>query len=354
MKDKSLYLFAPNVSHGGGFFILKQFLISVSESKKDIYGSVNREFLTLKNFVNFDLNKTKFFENKVTDYLIANFHLLENNNPQDIYLFFGNVPPLFKTRGKSYLYIHGKLLLEPVFKYDLPLKTRIKVILNKILIKMFYKNVNFILVQTPSMKVLAKDFMPSSNIKLLPFYDYQPLAETTAKKPKYDFIFPSYAYTYKNHQGLIKAFIGLSKKEIFPSLVLALDSKIDEKLINQINQLVKIHNLNIELILDQTPSEVSQLYLDARCLVWPSMTESFGLPIIEASKNNLDILASDLVYIRDLLKISDTYLFNPYDSNSIADVLENYIHTEHTESKNHEIRLNILSSTEAVKYILSN
>ena len=79
MKDKSLYLFAPNVSHGGGFFILKQFLVSVSESKKDIYGSVNREFLTLKNSVNFDLNKTKFFENKVTDYLIANFHLLENN-----------------------------------------------------------------------------------------------------------------------------------------------------------------------------------------------------------------------------------------------------------------------------------
>ena len=60
-------------------------------------------------------------------------------------------------KGKSFLYIHSKLLLEPVFRYKLNIKTRIRLIFEKLFIFLFYKNVDLIVVQTPSMMQLSRD-----------------------------------------------------------------------------------------------------------------------------------------------------------------------------------------------------
>jgi glycosyltransferase involved in cell wall biosynthesis len=350
LNKKELYLFAPNVSHGGGFLLLKQLLLSASYQKKTIFGSINKE-LYYDNELKFECKKSKYFVGQITDYFSSNYHLAKNNEENITYLFFGNVPPLIKPKGRSFLYIHGKLLVEPLAEYDLPLATKIKVILNKALIRLFHQNVDLILVQTPSMIRLIKEMLPTAKIECIPFYDYS--VYIAPKKKDYDFIYPSYAYKYKNHNNLMKAFELLSKDRIYPKLLLALDTKIDADLVVQIKNRAEKYNLNIDQLLNKGPKEISKTYQNAGCLIWPSLTESFGLPIVEASRNGLDIIASDLEYIKDLIDISNTYLFDPNDHYSIAETIKHYFYEQSRNNQNHRISIEISSSSRVVDFLFS-
>ena len=152
----------------------------------------------------------------------------------------------------------------------------------------------------------------------------------------------------------MKAFKLLSEEGIYPSLLLALDTKIDTNLVRQITNVTQKHKLEIFQILDKEPKDISEIYQDAACLLWPSLTESFGLPIIEASRNGLDIVASDLEYIRDFIEIDGAYLFDPNDHYSIAKTIKNYIDQGHIyNEQNHKISIEIPSPMQVIDFIFS-
>ena len=54
-------------------------------------------------------------------------------------------------------------------------------------------------------------------------------------------------------------------------------------------------------------------------LIFPSLRESFGLPLIEGIQANCKILCSNLNFAHEL--ISSSYFFNPNDEKSITDVI---------------------------------
>ncbi len=60
-------------------------------------------------------------------------------------------------------------------------------------------------------------------------------------------------------------------------------------------------------------------------MIYPSIIESFGLPLIESIEFNCKIIASDLDYVKEIVKPSIT--FNPFSilsiSNSIDFAIEN-------------------------------
>ena len=351
-KEKSLFIQAPNICHGGGFLLLKQVLKSTLNSKVKLGGSLSNELVKDNKLSVSSLGEVKLFNSGLVHYLISNFYLFKKRTDYSVYLFFGNTPPLFKLKGKVILYIHSKLIVEPLRSHSIPIKSRLKLVVHKLLIKFFSKNVDLIVVQTPSMKSLAEDQMPSNKIICFPFYNYEVKANTTNKI--YDFIYPSYGYTYKNHKNLIEGLIKLSYKGFFPSIVLALDSGIDLKLIKKIESKIKEFNLNIKLILDEDINGVNKLYKQSRCLIWPSFTESLGLPIIEAFHNDLDIVASDLDYINDLVKIPDSWLFDPYSAEEIANCMENYLNYTSESKKRNKLLLKIHYSDDFLQKVLLN
>ena len=57
-------------------------------------------------------------------------------------------------------------------------------------------------------------------------------------------------------------------------------------------------------------------YSELGYLIYPSLNESFGLPLIEAAQLDLVIIASDLPYVNEI--ISNYYSFNPLDINDIS------------------------------------
>jgi glycosyltransferase involved in cell wall biosynthesis len=60
-------------------------------------------------------------------------------------------------------------------------------------------------------------------------------------------------------------------------------------------------------------------------LIYPSIIESFGLPLIESIEFNCKIIASDLDYVKEI--VNPSIIFNPFSvlsiSNSIDFALEN-------------------------------
>ena len=134
----------------------------------------------------------------------------------------------------------------------------------------------------------------------------------------------------------------LSQKGIFPNLVIALDSKIDTELIEYINDKIYLHKLNVHLILDESSEQMNDYYLSCKALVWPSLTESFGIPLIEASRHQKDILASDLDYIQDILEIKKDIVFDPNNPLSIAECLNNYLSQYENKEINHKVKIKIL------------
>jgi glycosyltransferase involved in cell wall biosynthesis len=77
--------------------------------------------------------------------------------------------------------------------------------------------------------------------------------------------------------------------------------------------------VQVDVVTGQTtyPSgEISGLDAQAKALIFPSLFESFGLPLLEAAKAGLPILASERDYVRDVVK--PVASFDPESALSIA------------------------------------
>ena len=351
MDKKSLFIHAPNIRHGGGLLLMEQLLNSVSDKNLDIGGcfASNIKFKNYK--IPYPKKSIKLYSSSLLNYFYSNIHLYKSRNSHSVFLYFGNLPPFIKTEGFSVLFLHSKLLVEPLFRYKLNLIAKLNLLIRKLLLKIFHKNVDLIIVQTPSMKKLTQDFMPRTSTIMYPFYN--PRTFISGKDISYDFLYPSFGYAYKNYDNLLKALVLLSRKDIFPKFVIALDPNIDEILINKISKLKNKYQLKIDLLLNPPFSKILDLYEQSRCLIWPSLTESLGIPILDAVYANKDIIASDLEYINDLLDLPEDRKFDPNDVSSIARTIQKYLENNGGQSSPPKLRFKIFNSGEFVEKLMS-
>jgi glycosyltransferase involved in cell wall biosynthesis len=73
-------------------------------------------------------------------------------------------------------------------------------------------------------------------------------------------------------------------------------------------------------------AEVVKLYVRSSALIFPSLSESFGLPLIEASSLGLPILAGEVDFVRDVCKPAHT--FDPTSPVSIERAVLRFIGQE--------------------------
>lgn len=80
----------------------------------------------------------------------------------------------------------------------------------------------------------------------------------------------------------------------------------------------------IVIVDNATTPDLVFFYKHAQALIHPSLSEGFGLPIIEAAYFNLPIIASNIPVFQELLK--DRYVsFNPHDTADMQNKIENFI-----------------------------
>lgn len=130
---------------------------------------------------------------------------------------------------------------------------------------------------------------------------------------------------YKNLTVLLKAVRNLAQRECRDfSLVTTADPwqyPDDELVMREEDQFLAVHPQVAPFVKFSGPipyGDVPKLYASADLFLFPSITESFGHPLVEAMATGLPVLASDIPVCREICGEVALY-FNPFNAEDLAD-----------------------------------
>lgn len=139
------------------------------------------------------------------------------------------------------------------------------------------------------------------------------------------FFFPANGAVYKNHLYMMKAFKTIND---FASLVL---TGTFEDLNSECKRYIEQNNLNVFFLGNLNKDEMCYVYKNT-VLVFPSLIETVGLPLLEAKALNSRILAIDLEYSKEALDNYDNVrYFSPYDIDELTRLMEIEISMQSSE-----------------------
>ena len=321
-RESKFILHAYNVHQGGG----KHLLLNLLHPK-------NFPFFKI---VHLD-QRLPFVENlpseveciRVRPSLLSRFFcelkLFLSAKKDDLVLCFGSLPPLFPLSSKIILFVHNKYNISPEDHKFLKGRVRFQAWIERIWFSLFSANVDLFVVQTPTMKRDLISYLNKEvDVKVLNLFNPPFFSKKTKnlKNLNSKFIYVASGNPNKNHKNLIAAWILLAKENIFPMLTLTLGDNYIEliKLIKMANLELgaKIHNLG-----NTDYDQIVELYSCSDVLIFPSVLESLGLPLLEAQHYGLDILAPEKDYVRDLVIPNET--FDPSSPQSIAHSIKRYL-----------------------------
>ena len=352
-----IYINASNIHSGGGRVLLVDLLNALIEKESDLHAIVYvderfdaPELFTAKNL---DIIKVK---KKILERFKVDFKIKKQIAQNDLILHFGNIPPILNfSKNRSFLYLQNRLLIDEKGKGKFNIKLQLRLSLEQALLRFFAKNCSKVLVQTKTMLKLASRFgLARQHLQVCAFrkpISNREIADTNLDKTNVKlkkFIYIASNEIYKNHKNLLEAWILIADEGLRPELILNIDKSEALALVPRIKELDNIRFATIS-----GRDEVQSLYRESEALIYPSYTESFGLPLLEAKDMGLDILASERDYVRDIVEPVET--FDPDSAESIVGAVKRY-HGIKSSGKVYtpEEFLEVLLSTSLPKKVLIN
>ena len=314
-------ILGPNIRSGGGKELLEYLVEYLSEETVlQVLVILDKSITTIKST---ERVKTVRLDSVIDK--IKSFSLVFQN-----VLYFGNLPPLVKS-SSAMVYFHNPYL---VMNYSVLRKSSfrlfLKYYLQQIYLKIFVRNVNSVACQNMNIREEFIRKYKFNNTHVIPFFRLCGLHQKKKSFIRFDFCYVSLAHPHKNHKILFEAFEILAKRNVTQSLAVTIESGHPEliSILDRINEIGNIEITNLGLL---PKKNVCELYANSRALIFPSLEETFGLPLIEAMHMGLDVLASDLPYVYQV--IEPTLAFNPNDPNDIADKIQQYLNGSKSKSK---------------------
>ena len=170
---------------------------------------------------------------------------------------------------------------------------------------------------------LALYYGNSIQDKITPIYEGVSYRLTSCKEEKKTLdkpymLYVGNFYPHKNVEFLIRSF---AKSGSTYSLVLA--GPHDYFLQRILARLSEAEKEHIIIKDKQSLSELVTLYTHAQALIHPSISEGFGLPIVEALHFGLPVIASHIPVFQELLGESH-YSFDPFEESSLIHAIQRF------------------------------
>ena len=328
---------ASRINTGGGKVLLEYFMDRNKERDNIVYlldNRLNTSLVESGNYKYLIKNKNSFLPSKIKLIL---------NKKKAKYFSFINIPSILLAlfQVEQIVYIHNTY----IFK-----NKSMKFVYIRFLIKLAIfldKRITFH-VQTKTVKDNFQETFNFKNIKIMPFYDSDKLKKYQILHASnifiYDFIYLGLPSDHKNHELLLDALEIIPKNIVFNIAMTV--PKHEDRLLDKINK----HNLTSHITIINlgllSYNEAIESLAKSKCLIFPSLLETYGLPLIEAQIVGLDILASKLSYVNDVIEPTDT--FNPLDKVDIKDCITQYILNENNKNS----QLKSFNKIEGIEKIL--
>ena len=213
--------------------------------------------------------------------------------------------------------------------------------LYRILFFLFLRNTDKLIVQTKTMKKIVEDNLKNPNVYLEDKYwrnlkinnffnglnnsenkNIKGITISNFIESQLTFFYPSAFYPYKNHKNLIYAFKEIS--ETFGNkikLILTLSKEDMPSSMQSLNFIIYTGKVNI--------IDIHAIYQKVDYLIFPSLLESLGLPLIEANLYDLPIICSRRDYVFDVCEPLLT--FNPENIEEIKKSLKEAVQNKLTK-----------------------
>jgi len=320
---------ATSLHEGGGLNILNRF--KVLKFDKIYFDSRFKNF-----FINFYLYK-----------LFLEFFFLITSNKNTKITYLSGTPPIFKTssyilccfQNSNIFFSEHKNFFDWLFSKDL---------VRYLFFSFFKNNVDLWVTFSPYAKdLLLKNNIAEYKIKIINIFSVIN-KKKLVKKKIYDFIYPAVLLPHKNHINLIKALIILANKGLYPKVLLTLNNKE----VLKSNFLKTIDKFKLQVTFKYYHNSITRAYRSSWALIYPSLTETFGLPILEAFENHLQIITSDRPYAIQFLQ--PTLVFDPKNPLDISNKIRKFMINKNTLNKNivKTNKNNYLSLNESKKIFL--
>jgi glycosyltransferase involved in cell wall biosynthesis len=305
-KKNFLILNATSLYQGGGYTFLKKF-------KKYNFDKIYYDTRLKKIKINPFLYKL---------YLDFIFFFQKNKNTKIIYL--SGTPPIVKNKAYTIgCFQNANIFNNNIISFNWLFS---KDFLRYVFFYLFKKNFDkWIVFSQISKSLLVNHGVSAKNIKMFNIINLK--QKTKKYKKKYNFIYPGVLLKHKNHLNLILALILLSKENLYPRVLLTINKKLE----SNSNLFKLILDFKLKVTCKYFNNSIDKAYRMSEALIYPSLSETIGLPIIEAHNNGLFILASNRVYAKQFIK--PNILFDPLSPRDIADKIKKFLTTKNSLKK---------------------
>lgn len=307
-NNQKILIYSLGINSYGGKHILKFILDKFKDHELFL---ISDSRLKVKNE---KIIENQFFKNNLFSLLY--FNLFYNKDKFDYVFFVNGLPPLFNFSTKHFVFFQNANILN--FKYDL------KWIFSKNIFRYFYfhffkKNTsNWIVFNQYTKNILFRKIAKKNKIDIINFYFHTNLKKNNKIKKVFDLFYPASGDPHKNHNLLFDSLVLLSKKNIYPKILITLNDYHYNKL--KVSSLIKIYNLKITNKYFNREDEIYLAYQKSRALIFPSLNETLGIPLYEASFFKCKILMSNKLKIYKSTN-NDLYFFNPFSNKSISNAI---------------------------------
>jgi glycosyltransferase involved in cell wall biosynthesis len=334
---------ASNLHIGGGKVILNDLL-----SATKYFNKIKFRFYIDARFEynKFESDNISFTIIEKTKRYLVCFNIEKHAHDDDIIIYLTNIPPVIRHKCKTILFLGNRFVIDYFTLSGFSFRTKIRIYAERILFILNKNKVDYIVVQSDSMSRLLKGKGVDKNKLFISAYKQLDEDKTTANvkyQRQYEiFLYVSSDEPHKNHKNLIEAWCLLSEDNIYPKLILTIDK--NTTLYSSIVKKVEKYSLNIDIMPNLERKNLLCLYKQSSVLIFPSLFESYGLPLVEANHYKLPVIASELDYVRDILDPVET--FDPYSAKSISRSVKRYLKIKDTKT-------DIVAPVEFIKSVIS-
>jgi glycosyltransferase involved in cell wall biosynthesis len=260
--------------------------------------------------------------------ILAEIWLSSLVEPNDSVICFGNLPPLLGVKGRVIVFLQNRYLIDSLPLHGFSIRTKIRLTVERVWLRCRFSKKFRLIVQTTTMAELAI-LRLGIQAQVIPFADLGTFAGTVDDRKsgtEGGFAYIASGEPHKNHRNLVEAWCLLAKEGCRPKLTLTVAPDGFPALCRWMESLSSQYGLQIVNLGSCGHEKIKQQYFSSCALIYPSLYESFGLPLLEAQQFNLPIIAAERDYVRDVVIPLQT--FDPESPVSIARSVKRFLGIE--------------------------